>query len=302
MEKTLLYIFRFYLPWRDLISVFLSLPNVTFKNQRLVIYGMMLTPFMLVVRWFKMRLFTILQKLLWAAPLLLILSLSACYMTPPNPQKPRDPFQHLNRDTSRFNHKMDKAVIKPIAKGYKTITPYVFRRSVANFFSNLGEVLTIGNDLLQGDIGWTLSDFWRFVINSTVGIAGIFDPASHLGLVNHKNDFGLTLNRWHFYSAYLVLPFLGPSTVNRTIALPVDYYMGLASNIFPPREWTIAMLLKLLNKRAQLLGSEKTAKGLIFDPYIFYQNAYFQYRAHLLQINKNGPYFNSNQRMDETNG
>lgn len=241
-----------------------------------------------------------LRKLLLTVPLFFIFLLSACYTTPPNPQTPRDPFQHLNRDTTRFNDKIDKAVFKPVAQGYKAITPYFFRRSVTNFFSNLAGLDTIGNDLLQGDVGWALSDFWRFVINTTVGIVGIFDPARHLGLVKHKNDFGLTLNRWHFYSAYFVLPFLGPNTINTTIALPVDYYIGLSRRVFTAPQWIAALVLYLVNKRAQLLGREKTANGLMLDPYIFYQNAYFQYRAHLLQINRDGPFLN-NEQTGETN-
>ena len=174
MEKTLLYLFRFYILRCYPLTVFSLLCSAMFKIQCLVVYRMIAIPFMMISIPLKILRLLRIQKLLLILPILLVLSLSACYMTPPNPQKPRDPFQHLNRDTSRFNRKMDKAVIKPIAKGYKAVTPYVFRRSVANFFANLGEVLTIGNDILQGDVGWTLSDFWRFVINSTVGIAGIF--------------------------------------------------------------------------------------------------------------------------------
>ena len=226
--------------------------------------------------------------------------LSACYTTAPDPQHPRDPLQHLNRDTTRFNDKIDKAVLKPVAKGYKAITPYAFRRSVGNFFSNLGEVKNMGNDLLQGNIRWALSDFWRFVFNTTIGIGGLFDPASHIGLMPHSNDFGLTLNRWHLYSDYLVLPFLGPNTVGTTIALPVDYHLGISNNIFPVRTQIALFLLSSINRRAALLGREKTANGLMIDQYVFYENAYLQYRAHLLEINRAGPYFPGYDPVDES--
>lgn len=231
--------------------------------------------------------------------LIITLLLSACYTIPPNSEKPRDPLQHLNRDTQRFNDKMDKAVFKPIAKGYRAMTPYVFRRSVGNFFSNLGEVSIFANDVLQLNVGWALSDLWRFVINTTIGVGGLFDVAKHIGLKPHKNDFGLTLNRWHIYTPYLVLPGFGPNTVGNSVGIPVDYYMSMW-RIVPLRTQVALFLTKNINKRTQLLRQEKNAKGLIFDRYVFYQNAYLQYRAHLRKINANGPYFpDYHRRFDQ---
>ena len=224
------------------------------------------------------------------ALLLITLPLSACYMQPPNPEAPSDPLQHLNRDTQRLNDKLDKAVFKPVAKGYRAITPYALRRGVGNFFSNVNEVSVIGNDLLQLRIGWTMYDLWRFVINTTVGIGGLFDVAKHVGLKAHKNDFGLTLNRWHIYTPYLVLPGFGPNTIGSAIGIPVDYYMS-PWPIIPIRTRVALFVTKQIDKRARLLPQEKRVEGLMLDPYIFYQNAYLQYRAHLRQINANGPYF-----------
>jgi phospholipid-binding lipoprotein MlaA len=227
---------------------------------------------------------------LQAILLITTLLLSACYTTAPDIENPRDPLEHLNRDAQRFNDKMDKAVFKPIAKGYRAITPYVLRRGVSNFFSNLGEVPTFANDVLQLRVGWALSDFWRFIFNTTIGIGGLFDVAKHMGLKPHKNDFGLTLNRWHIYTPYLILPGLGPNNVGSAISIPVDYHMSLWCIV--PLHTTVALLsANMINERAELLRQEENIRGLIFDPYIFYRNAYLQYRAHLQQINANGPYF-----------
>ena len=221
--------------------------------------------------------------------LLVTLCLSACYTAPPTSVQPHDPLQHLNRDTVRFNDKLDKAILKPVAKGYTKIIPYVVRRSVGNFFANLQEVSIITNDILQAEPGWTLSDAWRFLINTTVGIGGLFDPARHIGLMPHHNDFGLTLNRWHIYTPYLVLPLLGPNTIGSSIAIPIDYYINPYRYLFSFRTRVILYVLEGVDKRAQLLQLEKTANSLIFDPYAFQQNTYLQFRAYLLQINKRGP-------------
>jgi len=227
------------------------------------------------------------------------LFLSACYTTPPNPATPHDPLQHLNRDAVRFNDKLDKAVLKPVAKGYTAITPYVVRRSVGNFFSNLDEIPVVFNDFLQGDVEWGFSDIWRFIINTTVGIFGLFDPASHIGLMPHRNDFGLTLNRWHIYTPYLVLPVLGPNTIGSSLGIPIDYYVGLRTRIFSFRVRVALFILNGINRRAALLQLEKTANQLIIDPYTFQRSAYLQFRAHLLQINKNGPQFPSEDDAED---
>jgi phospholipid-binding lipoprotein MlaA len=231
-----------------------------------------------------------LERLILVFILLSSCLLSGCYLHTTNPAAPPDPLQSLNRDTNRLNSRLDKILVKPVAQAYSDVVPYVARKSVSNFFDNLDEPADVANDLMQGDGRWALNDLWRFVFNTSIGLGGIFDPASHMGLQAHSNDFGLTLNRWGIYSAYFVVPFLGPRTIGNTVSIPVDYYLGASAHYIPLRYSVILDLVYGLNARAGLLSSEKTARGLIFDRYTFFRSAYLQRRAYLLKINHQGPY------------
>jgi phospholipid-binding lipoprotein MlaA len=212
--------------------------------------------------------------------------------TSTNPyESPNDPFEHFNRDTYRFNDKMDKAIIKPIARGYVKITPAPVRQSVSNFMDNLDGILTISNDILQGDGDWAFSDTWRFMINSTVGILGLFDPASHIGLMPHDNDFGLTLERWGWHSPYLIVPFAGPRTLGGVIAMPINGVMNMNSLVFTLDQRVMLLAIYGLNARAQILASEDLSSGMVFDPYIFMRDAYMQDLQYEVSINAAGPQF-----------
>ena len=144
------------------------------------------------------------------AALLLAGTLAACATSGGNPADPLEPF---NRAMFRFNDAVDGAVIKPVAKGYRSVVPGILRTGISNFFSNLEDVWISVNDVLQGKFQRGFEDFTRVLFNSTFGIAGVFDFASDLGLQKHNEDFGQTLGWWGVGSgAYLVLPILGPST------------------------------------------------------------------------------------------
>ena len=227
-----------------------------------------------------------------------LLLLGGCTTVPTDPVNPPDPLQHVNRDAFRFNDKFDKHFLKPTAQAYKTVTPYFFRVGLSNFFSNLLEPQNVGNDFLQGDVEWALSDTWRFIVNSTVGLLGTIDVAKHIGLMPHTNDFGLTLNRWGVYSDYLMVPFLGPRTVEGMAGAVPDYFMSPQGYYLSFEESAGLYMLDGLNTRAQFLQVERTASGFIFDPYIFYRNAYLQQRAYLLKINRRGPYFSGYDNND----
>jgi phospholipid-binding lipoprotein MlaA len=209
----------------------------------------------------------------------------------PDPANPPDPLEHLNRDTYRMNDKLDRAIIKPLSEGYSEVLPYPVRESISNFFDNLDGLLNINNDILQGDVRWALSDSWRFIINSTVGVGGLFDVATHMGLVPHENDFDLTLNRWNIYLPYTVVPFVGPRTLGGVIAFPVNYYLGIGIYLFTPTQSFELTLLYGLNLRANLLAAENASSGFMLDPYVFMRNAYLQDREYMLSVNKQGPYF-----------
>ena len=143
-----------------------------------------------------------------------VLIVSGCTTVPVEDADPADPYESFNRASYGFNSAIDKAVLKPIAKGYDAIIPNPAKVGISNFFSNIGEIPTIVNDMLQGKFLDSLSDSGRFIINSTLGLAGFIDVATDLGLEENDEDFGQTLGVWGFESgAYLVLPFLGPTTV-----------------------------------------------------------------------------------------
>lgn len=144
-----------------------------------------------------------------AASLLAAFSLSGCLTAGPNPN---DPYEDFNRQMFAFNDGVDKAIVRPVAEGYRAVTNEPIREGVGNFSSNLGEPLTAVNHVLQGKIPDAGATVGRFLINTTIGIGGIFDPASAMGIQRTKEDFGQTLGAWGVDSGpYLVLPFIGPT-------------------------------------------------------------------------------------------
>lgn len=192
-----------------------------------------------------------------------------------------DPLEGLNRSVHKFNDVLDGYVLKPVAKGYTTVTPDLVESGVSNFFANLLEIRNILNDILQWKWKQAGNDTGRLLINSTIGIAGIFDVAQHMKLDrNEGEDFGQTLAVWGLDSGpYLVLPFLGPSNLRDTGGLPVDWYSDPISYIdhVPTRNATRVM--ETIDTRAQLLDAEGFISG---DEYIFIREAYMQRRNYLV--------------------
>ena len=139
----------------------------------------------------------------------------------------KDCFEGLNRGVFAFNQALDQILIEPLAKGYRYL-PSPIRSGTSNFLSNLSLVVTVPNNLLQGDFAVAGKNKARFAVNSTLGILGIFDPASKVGLNNYeKEDYGQTLGRWGVgEGCYLVLPILGPSTARDTVGSLANYFGG----------------------------------------------------------------------------
>ncbi len=195
-----------------------------------------------------------------------------------------DPLEPVNRAIYSVNERVDKAVVKPAAKGYNALVPDPLNEGISNFFKNLNDITVIGNDLLQFKLKQATSDTGRFLLNTIVGFFGFFDPASEYGLPKHNEDFGQTLGYWGVPSGpYLVLPLLGPSSVRDAPALHVD------STIFEPtwyvrKAMTRHVLLgtKMLDMRAGLLSAEKVLDEAALDPYLFIRNAYLQRREALV--------------------
>lgn len=190
-----------------------------------------------------------------------------------------DPLEGLNRATYAFNDALDRAVLEPVAKGYQTVTPGFVRAGVMNLFTNIGDVATSLNNLLQGKAGDAASDAGRFLINSTLGVLGLFDVATPMGLEKHNEDFGQTLGKWGVGSGpFLVIPLMGPSTLRDAVARPVDSYAGYSRYMehIPTRNATFG--LEIIELRANLLGASSTLDAAALDKYQFVRDAYLQRR------------------------
>lgn len=199
---------------------------------------------------------------------------------------PSDPLQGMNRGTYSFNQKLDKYALKPVAQVYTFVTPQVARDRVTNFFSNIGEVPTFFNDTLQGNLKLSATALGRFVVNTTIGLLGFFDPASSMGLTKHYNDFGITLAQYGVTtSPYLVLPLIGPSSIRDALALWPNYrYLSIWGYVGDYAEWrNIFFVIDIVNLRASLLSSEDVVQQASLDEYVFMRNAYLQKRASLIK-------------------
>lgn len=184
-----------------------------------------------------------------------------------------DPFEEINRKTYAFNEKLDEILVKPIAETYSNAPPKV-KIGVTNFFNNLEEVDTFINQLLQGKPKKSLNDLTRFVINTTIGLGGFIDVASKIGLQRHEEDFGQTLAVWGVGEGpYIMLPFLGPSTLRDTLSRPVSSFLSVS---FHMTETDVNIALKsidALETRERLLDVESLLSG---DKYSFVKDAYIQ--------------------------
>jgi phospholipid-binding lipoprotein MlaA len=157
--------------------------------------------------------------------LALVVLLPACATLPPGERDPRDRFERTNRAVYRFNDALDRGVAKPVARAYVKVTPRPVRTGFGNFFRNLTYPTVIVNDLLQGKGRSFASDTTRLVVNTTIGIGGLFDPATQLGLKAGDEDFGQTLGKWGVPAGpYIMLPFLGPSTARDTVGFVGDQF------------------------------------------------------------------------------
>ncbi|NOL50341.1 MlaA family lipoprotein [Pelistega europaea] len=213
--------------------------------------------------------------------------LSAC-TTVKNPS-PEDPLESYNRAMFNFNEKVDKAVLRPVAKGYEAVVPQPVRSCVHNIFGNLGDVWSGINSMLQGRGLDFVNTMGRVLFNSTVGLGGCFDVASKTGAKKIPNDFGITLGVWGLSDgAYVVLPILGASSVRDSIGLLGDGAGTLYTSTTP---WAIdnvplrnsLVAVQAVDKRAALLNADDIASDVSIDKYAFIRDAYKQNRMALLR-------------------
>jgi len=205
--------------------------------------------------------------------------LSGC-ATGPN-RNPNDPLEPMNRAMYKFNDTVDTNIAVPIAKGYQKITPTPMRTAISNFFSNLGDLGNMANNLLQLRITDATQDLMRVAMNSVFGVAGLIDIATPAGLPKHHQDFGLTMARWGMPSGpYLVLPVFGPSTIRDGVGRAVDVRFNLL-NYIEPAARNPMYIAQFISARSDLLGATDLLKQAALDPYSFVRDAYLQQRKSL---------------------
>lgn len=199
-------------------------------------------------------------------------------------RNPQDPYESFNRGVFKVNDVIDKALIRPVAKGYKAVVPLPLRGGVGNFFANLTDVPSALNALLQGKFKLAANGSGRFLVNSTLGIFGVFDVASHVGLERQVEDFGQTLGHWGMGSGpYLVLPIVGPSSFRDAGGLIVD----IATN---PATWVGSegfvswglVGTRIAHDRSNLFDAERILNEAALDKYSFLRDAYLQRREALV--------------------
>jgi phospholipid-binding lipoprotein MlaA len=212
------------------------------------------------------------------ALLLAGLALTGCATLPSGKPDPRDPWERMNRSTHAFNDAVDRAIGKPAAKAYVKVMPRFVRRGISNVFDNLNTLNTIVNDVLQGKMRQAGDDTARFLMNSIIGVGGLYDAASAAGLDNNDEDFGQTFGKWGMKSGpYLVLPFLGPSTTRDTLGKLVDQFTYPVTYLEDDSTRIWIRLVSLLDTRAELLDLDAQIDRS-YDRYAFIRNAWLQRR------------------------
>jgi phospholipid-binding lipoprotein MlaA len=236
------------------------------------------------------------------AIIILSLMISACAArtATEQPENP-DPIERVNRGVYKFNTFADRWILRPIARGYQWVFPPLMRTGFNNFFENLDTPIDALNAFLQGKFRQSFSDVGRFAMNSTFGLAGFLDPATHAGLVKHNEDFGQTLGVWGVPEGpYLMVPFFGPRTFRSGVGSAVDLF---TSPLFSIDESSIRWGLFIaynIHARSTLLGVDQEVQRA-FDSYAFVRDAYLQNREYLL-YDGNPPeedYFFEDEEFDD---
>lgn len=202
-------------------------------------------------------------------------ALGGCATTESNP---KDPFEGFNRAMFAVNEGID-VVVKPVAQGYDAAAPLPVKVGVGNFFGNIWDVLTAVNNLLQGKGGQGFSDIGRVLINSTIGIGGVFDVASEMGLEKHMEDFGQTMGVWGVDEGpFFFWPLIGPRTTRDTFGWAVDSFMDPVWYVEDIALRNSMVGVRYIDMRATLLKTDKIVDQAAIDRYVFIRDAYLQNR------------------------
>ncbi len=204
--------------------------------------------------------------------------ISGCASAPTEDRDPRDPLEPVNRAVYRFNDHLDRAVLKPLAKGYRAVTPASVDRGVTNFFSNLQDVDSALNNALQLKMERAGSDVGRVLVNTTVGVLGLVDVATNLDMPKYGEDFGQTFGVWGMPPGpYIVLPVLGPSSTRDAVGLVGDWSADPVFYVTPWEAQTGLRVIRAVDQRADLLTASKLIEESL-DPYAFTKDSYLQKR------------------------
>lgn len=203
----------------------------------------------------------------------------ACASTPSGEDAYADPLEGMNRGVFRFNETIDRWALEPAAKGWDYVVPDPVQRALDRFYQNLGAPVDIVNNFLQAKMENACMVSLRFVINSSVGLAGFFDPSTSLGLVRHDEDFGQTLAVYGAPNGpFLILPLLGPSTPRDVVGIAADSPLAVYNFFVPALATAGVQAARLINTRARLLDPIRQSREDSLDYYVFVRNAYVDYR------------------------
>ncbi|MGB4115695.1 MAG: VacJ family lipoprotein [Polaromonas sp.] len=226
-----------------------------------------------------MNTFNAIKKSLSVMALGLVVVLAQGCATGPN-ANPADPMEPLNRAVFNFNDGLDRALLQPVATAYDQVTPSPVKTGVRNFFGNISDVWSVVNNLLQGKLKESLETFMRVSVNSTFGFGGVLDIGTEAGLAKNRQNFGQTLGVWGFDAGpYVVLPLFGPSSVRDTVGTVVDGSADVVNNLRNVPTRNSLAVLRVVDKRAELLGATNILDQAALDKYSFTRDLYLQRRA-----------------------
>lgn len=192
---------------------------------------------------------------------------------------PKDPIEGFNRAMYGVHDGIDTVLLKPVATGYDAITPDPVQTGITNFFSNISDIMTATNNLLQGKPKQAVSDLGRVLVNSTVGVLGVFDVATGMGLEKHDEDFGQTMGAWGVgEGAFVFLPIMGPRTVRDTAGIYMDIWFDPVNYIEHVPTRNTIWAVRVVNLRANLLPADKVIEEAALDKYSYIRDAYLQNR------------------------
>jgi len=218
------------------------------------------------------------------------MALSGCGLFMKKGDNKKDPYESYNRKIFKFNRSLDKAVLRPVAQGYRQVTPDFIEKGVYQFFTNLMETQVLLNDLIQFRLEHAMRAAWRIAINTTVGIGGLFDVAKHVGFPHHDNDLGATFYHWGWRNSnYTITPFFGPGTNRDSLGSTIETFILTPYRFFHPDTVRYGLAaLEMVSRRAHLLKADKALEHAV-DPYVLVRNAYFQKRDKLLKGKHHDP-------------